>query len=151
MNVRPRTLALAVALSCCTLVAFLSCSDPSSISTVNVTLREFSVRVDQATVPDGKVTFHVSNAGTVNHEFLVIRTDLAADALPTDTDGAYAENGARTTLIDEIEDIAPGQSKDVTIDLDKAKYVLICNMVHRDGATVSAHYALGMRTSFEVD
>jgi uncharacterized cupredoxin-like copper-binding protein len=116
-----------------------------------VTLREFSVRVDQATVPDGKVTFHVSNAGTVNHEFLVIRTDLAADALPTDTDGAYAENGARTTLIDEIEDIAPGQSKDVTIDLDKAKYVLICNMVHRDGATVSAHYALGMRTSFEVD
>lgn len=92
MNARPKALALTMAfLACCAAMAFVSCSDPDNISTVNVTLREFSVSVDQRTVPQGEVTFHVTNAGTVPHEFLVIRTSLAADALPTTAEGAFNE------------------------------------------------------------
>jgi uncharacterized cupredoxin-like copper-binding protein len=152
MNARSK----AVGLTLCTLVlggalTFVACSDPNDISTVNVTLREFSVSLDQRTVPQGQVTFHVTNAGTVPHEFLVIQTDLGPDALPTDSEGAYRENASGTDLIDELEDIDPGQSRDLTIDLDDARYVLICNMVHREGGTVSAHYSLGMRTSFQVN
>jgi uncharacterized cupredoxin-like copper-binding protein len=116
-----------------------------------VTLREFTVTVDQRAVPQGEVTFHVTNAGTVPHEFLVIMTDLAADALPTLADGSFNENGSGVDVLDEIDSIAPGQSRDLTINLDDARYALICNMVHREGGTVSAHYSLGMRTSFQVN
>jgi hypothetical protein len=97
------------------------------------------------------VTFHVTNAGTVPHEFLVIKTDRAPDALPTEPNGSYQENGPGTQLLDEIDGIDPGQSKDLVIDLDDAKYVLICNMVHEVSGTVIAHYARGMRTAFRVD
>ena len=152
MSARPRAIALTLAfLTCCGALAFVACSDPNDISTVNVTLREFSVSVDQRTVPQGQVTFHVTNGGTVPHEFLVIKTDLAAERLPTLSDGSFDEEGAGVDVLNELEDIDPGQSRDLTIDLDDAHYVLICNMVHRDGTRVSAHYSLGMRTSFEVD
>ena len=152
MSRRPRAIALTLAFFiCCGAMAFVSCSDPNDISTVNVTLREFSVSVDQRTVPQGQVTFHVTNAGTVPHEFLVIKTDLAADALPTLSNGSFNEEGGGVDVVNELDAIEPGQSRDLTIDLDDARYVLICNMVHVDGTRVSAHYALGMRTSFEVD
>jgi len=135
-----------------TVLTGVGCNDPDQASAVNVTLREFSVTVDQATVPHGAVTFHVTNAGTVPHEFLVIKTDLAPESLPTESNGSYKENGAGTNLLEEIDEVAPGQSKDLTIDLDDAKYVLICNMVHvaADGSQ-DAHYARGMRTAFRVD
>lgn len=152
MSTRPRAIALTLAfLACCGAMAFVACSDPNDISTVNVTLREFSVTVDQRAVPQGQVTFHVTNGGTVPHEFLVIQTDLAADALPTRSDGSFNEDGAGVDVLSEIEEIQPGQSRDLTIDLDDARYALICNMVHQEGGRVSAHYSLGMRTSFEVN
>ena len=152
MNTRSKILALTLlVLVCGGALAFVACSDPDSISTVNVTLREFTVGVDQARVPQGQVTFHVTNAGTVPHEFLVIKTDLAEDALPKTAEGAYQEDASGTDLLNEIEDILPGQSRDLTIDLDDANYVLICNMVHREGGTVSAHYSLGMHTRLQVN
>lgn len=130
----------------------IGCDDDDSISAVNVTLREFSVTPDQTTVPDGTVTFHVTNSGTVPHEFLVIKTDLAPGALPTNSDGSYAENGAGTILVEEVEDIAPGQAKDLSLNLDSGNYVLICNMVHENAdGTVNSHYALGMRIAFRVE
>ena len=67
------------------LLALAACTTPTAVATtVNVTLREFSVTPDRASVPRGAVTFHVTNGGTVHHEFLVIKTDLAPDALPRD-------------------------------------------------------------------
>jgi len=130
----------------------VACNDASSASAVNVSLREFSVTADQQTVPKGTVTFHVTNTGTVPHEFLVIKTNLAPQSLPTESNGSYAENGPGTTLLDEIDEVDPGQSKDLSIALDSASYVLICNMVHQnpDGSVI-AHYAQGMRTAFRVD
>ena len=151
MKVRSKLLIPALSVPLAIVLMSVGCSDPDEMTAVNVTLREFSVSVDQATVPSGTVTFHVTNAGTVPHEFLVIQTDLAIDALPTDSDGAYREDASGTDLLDELEDIAPGQSRDLTIDLHDARYALICNMVHREGGTVSAHYSLGMRAALEVN
>ena len=120
MSARPRAIALALAfLACCGALTFIACSEPDDISTVNVTLREFTVSVDQRAVPDGQVTFHVTNAGTVPHEFLVIQTDLAADGLPKLSDGSFDEDGQGADLLDEIDEIEPGQSRDLTITLDK--------------------------------
>jgi len=152
MKVRSKILLPVLCLPVLGVLTSVGCNSPDQASAVNVTLREFSVTVDQATVPHGSVTFHATNTGTVPHEFLVIKTDLAPDALPKESNGSYQENGAGTSLLDEIDEVDPGQSKDLTITLDQAKYVLICNMVHvgADG-TQDAHYSRGMRTAFRVD
>jgi uncharacterized cupredoxin-like copper-binding protein len=134
--------------ACASLFLVTSCDDDST--TVNVTLDEYTVTLDRATAPHGDVTFDVSNAGTQVHEFLVIKTDLAPANLPTEDNGSYQEDGPGTDLIDEIEAVLPGESKDLTLNLSAGKYVLICNMVHTEGDVVEAHYSLGMRTAFTV-
>jgi hypothetical protein len=45
------------------------------------------------------------------HQFVVIRTDLAPDALPTDENGVVEEEGEGTEVIDEIEDIPVGETQ----------------------------------------
>ena len=47
--------------------------------TVNATLTDSRIVLDQATVPSGKITFQVTNAGTMVHEVVVLKTDVAAD------------------------------------------------------------------------
>lgn len=121
--------------------------------TVDVTLRSFNITLSQSTVQNGTIVFNVSNRATEDHhEFLVIRTDRAPNALPTEANGSYEENGSGTQLLDEIEDVAPGETKQLSIDLARGNYVLICNMVHvEDDGTLEVHYALGMRTAFRVE
>jgi len=125
------------------------CSDDETV--VSASLREFEVDLSRTSVPEGSVTFEVMNDGTEEHEFLVIRTDLAEDALPTEEDGSYLENGPGTVLVDEIEEIQPGEAAELTLDLHAGTYVIICNRVEveADGET-EAHYALGMHTSLLV-
>ncbi len=113
---------------------------------VNVALKEFSVTPDVDSVAAGVVTFHVSNTGTVTHEFLVIKTDLAPDALPTEANGSYQEDGPGTEVVDEISGISPGRSSNLTLTLEAGNYVLICNMVNQG----ISHYAQGMRVGFTV-
>lgn len=125
---------------------------PTPISTdVAVTLQEFMVTPNRSDVPAGHIAFHVSNLGEDMHEFLVIRTDLPPDGLPTNTDGSYMEDGPGTDLLDEIDLVPSGESRDLQIDLTPGKYVLICNMVHmEENGEVEVHYQLGMRTAFTV-
>jgi uncharacterized cupredoxin-like copper-binding protein len=132
-----------------------ACSDDghngSKGTVVNVTLREFSLTPDRASAPQGNVTFDVSNVGEDEHEFLVIKTDLAPDALPTEENGSYAEDGPGTDLLEEIPLVAPGTMEELQLDLQPGNYVLICNMVHtEDNGDVEVHYQLGMHAAFAV-
>lgn len=98
----------------------MSCSEGDNSdteSTVNVTLKEFSVTPDRTSANAGHITFDVTNVGEDMHEFLVIKTDLAPDALPTEDDGSYEENGPGTQLLDEIEVIDPGNNAQLSLDL----------------------------------
>jgi uncharacterized cupredoxin-like copper-binding protein len=123
--------------------------DGGTATTVNVTLKEFEVVPDTGSAPAGSITFHVTNDGPADiHEFVVIKTDLAADALPTADDGSVDEEGAGMEVKDEIEDIPVGASQDVTVPLDAGAYVLICNIVDDEG---DVHYTMGMRTAFKVE
>jgi len=100
-----------------------------------------------ASTSAGSVTFNVKNTGPKDaHEMVVIKTDLAPEALPTKADGSIDEEGAGVTAMGEVEEVAVGTSKTVTIDLAPGKYVLVCNVVDGD----EIHYKLGMRTAFEV-
>jgi hypothetical protein len=144
-----RRLALALALLV-GIVATLACggddsSGPQTI--VEVSLVQFAVNVDRNVVPSGQVTFDVVNDGSVPHEFLVVRTELAPSALPTEASGAYEENGPGTVLVGGVEDMDPGVRRVVQLDLSAGHYVLLCNMV----GPLGAHYQLGMRTALTVD
>ena len=118
---------------------------------VEVTEQEFLITLDRGSVSAGLVTFRVTNVGNEMHELLVIRTDLAPDALPIDADGAYLEDAAGTEVLDEIEDIMPGETHTLTIDLAQGNYVLVCNMVEtEENGEIESHYAEGMHTGFQV-
>lgn len=139
---------LALAAAACTSGASPSASASVGATTVNVTLSEFEVAPEVTSAPAGSITFHVTNDGPDDiHEFVVFKTDLAADALPVAEDGSVDEEGEGVELKDEIEDIPVGDSQDVTITLDAGNYVLICNIVEAG----EVHYEMGMRTAFTVE
>ena len=107
---------------------------------VNATLSDSKIVLDQATVPSGKITFLVNNAGTMTHEVVVLKTDIAADKIAPNPDepGKMSEDGSQG----ESGDLDPTQKTSFTLDLVPGNYVLICNQ--------PAHYALGMHIAFTV-
>ena len=107
---------------------------------VDVTMTEFSVTLLADTAPAGTLMFVVRNTGAIDHNFRLIKTDLAADALPTD-EGLADES--QLEVISSIEDFGPGESRDVSADLEPGSYVLICNFV--------GHYQSGMTVAFTVE
>jgi uncharacterized cupredoxin-like copper-binding protein len=120
-------------------------------SSVGVELQEFGVGPDPSSADEGEVTFELENTGEETHEFVVIKTDLSAVDLPTVKDGSVDEEGKGMEVVDEVEEIPSGESRNLTVDLDAGNYVLICNIVEEeDGETVS-HYQQGMRTPFMVE
>ena len=110
-------------------------------TTVNITETEFKIEADATTAPAGQVTFNIKNNGTIAHEFVVIKTDDAASALPV-ASGESEVDEDQLTGIDEKEDIAPGTSVTLTVNLEAGHYALICN--------VEGHYTSGMRLDFTV-
>jgi uncharacterized cupredoxin-like copper-binding protein len=126
------------------------CDSGDGGGTVEVTLQEFAVVPGASSVGAGEVTFDVTNEGPEDvHEFVVLRTDLAPDALPTGDDGSVEEEGAGIEVIDEIEDMAVGDNESLTVSLDAGNYVLICNIYDEDEQ--ESHYQEGMRTAFTVE
>jgi uncharacterized cupredoxin-like copper-binding protein len=118
-------------------------------STVEVTLQEFAILPAEASIGAGEITFEATNEGPDdNHELVVIRTDLAPDALPTNEDGTVNEDGEGIEVIGEIEEFPPGETQSATFDLEAGAYVFICNVFEEEG---EAHYEQGMRTAFTVE
>jgi uncharacterized cupredoxin-like copper-binding protein len=122
---------------------------PPGPTTVQVTLQEWSVVPSATSARAGAVTFQVTNTGPEDiHEFVILKTDLDAGALPTDANGAVSEEGAGITVVDEIEDIPVGQTQTLDVTLQAGKYVLLCNIY--DETEKEAHFKMGMRSPFEV-
>ncbi len=130
-------------------VRYAPLTGTSRFENVSVSLTEWAVSPDKTVVDSGPVSFTVTNDGpSDNHEFVVIKTDLAPDSLPVDANGNVDENGAGITIIGEIEGLGVGESARATFDLASGKYVLICNLW--DAGEQEAHYTMGMRAAFEV-
>jgi uncharacterized cupredoxin-like copper-binding protein len=114
---------------------------------VGTTLKDFSIDLDDTSADAGDITFDIHNDGPSAHEFVVFKTDLAEDDLPTteDANGAVIvdEEGEGLEPIDEVEDIAPDDDAELSVELDAGSYVLICNL--------PSHYKSGMHTTFTVD
>jgi uncharacterized cupredoxin-like copper-binding protein len=109
---------------------------------VDVTESDFKVVPAETSASAGELTFNITNDAEQTHEFVIFKTDLAPDALPTDADGDVDEEGEGVEHIDEIEDITGGSTQSLTVTLDAGNYVFICNL--------PGHYRQGMNTAFTV-
>lgn len=109
---------------------------------IGVTLSDFRVELEEGSASTGEVAFDVTNDAQQIHEFVIIKTDLPEDQLPTDESGDVSEGGEGVNVVDKIEDIEGGSSDSLTIDLEAGAYVLICNL--------PSHYLQGMHTAFTV-
>jgi uncharacterized cupredoxin-like copper-binding protein len=134
-RVRRALVAIALAL----VIPACAASSGAGSGGVDATLNDRSIELSATDVPSGDVTFHVSNAGTMTHEFEVFGTDLDDAALPVDN-GVVQSDGLRDE--GEVEDVAPGTSVDFDLNLDPGHYVAICNL--------PGHYLLGMHVAFTV-
>jgi len=120
----------------------LVCSPGYAEETIKATLlKTNTIQLDTSQVKAGSVAFDVSNAPDtgMTHEFVVLKTDLAADKLPV-KNGQVPESQFKK--LGEVEDIAPGTSKHMTLKLAPGHYVLFCN---RPG-----HYSMGLHASLVV-
>jgi len=111
----------------------------TATSRVFVTLGEMYIHTISV-ARAGTVTFTVKNVGSVTHELVVLRTDLAEGSLPANPEeaGKVSEDGS----LGESGDLAPGASVDFTLTLTPGHYVLICNL--------AGHYAAGMHATLNV-
>ncbi len=109
---------------------------------INVDLGEYAIGIDRSVVPAGTVTFNVSNDGVTSHEMVLLKSDLAAGALPIGADGKALENAEGIEHVGEVDVMGAGKHKTLTISLKPGSYVLICN--------VPGHYHLGMETRLTV-
>lgn len=108
---------------------------------VNVTLRSYKIDLSTDQANSGVVTFHITNqASDMMHEFIVIKTDLAPDELPTDELGRMEED--KVDIIDAHEDIFFGTTVNMQVNLEPGHYVVVCNLPE--------HYQAGMATDFNV-
>jgi copper(I)-binding protein len=126
-------------------------ADAGVTTTVAVTIEEFTITAAPVTAPAGEVTFEITNHGDYQHEVVVLKTDIAPLSLPI-VDGEVNEDAAGIDVIDEIEEIAPEETKSLTVTLGAGKHVLICNLtVDLDDGGVLNHYVEGMATGFLVE
>src|SRR5436190_272477 len=120
------------------ITASLSDTDPTHMA----------IDLSQPFTPAGQVSFLITNAGTVDHEMVVLKTDKPADSFPiTGFEGEpkrFDEDAKGLTNVGETGDPAmkPGTSKMLTIDMAEGHYAIVCNL--------NGHYASGMHQDFWV-
>lgn len=89
--------------------------------TYAVEAKNYSFTPSTISVPAGEVTFQVTNAGTEEHEFEIFKGD---------------------TVVDEIEGLVPGLTKDLTVTLAAGDYQFKC--------LLNGHDQLGMTGTLTV-
>jgi len=99
-------------------------------------MSEYSLAPAPAVGSAGLVRFTVRNAGAINHEFVVLRTDKQAGSL---LKGGEADERGN---VGEIGDLPPGSAKTLALRLKAGHYALICNL--------PGHYAAGQHSDFTV-
>jgi uncharacterized cupredoxin-like copper-binding protein len=104
-------------------------------TSLTVKLSEFKVTPAKKSIGHGKVTFRVQNVGSMAHELVVIKTNKKAADLAS---GASASEKGSVGQVG----LPAHKSKNLTLNLKKGHYALICN--------VGGHYMAGMHADLTV-
>ena len=123
-------------------LASASCAGPSP-AVVKVGEREYGFDLSTPSVKAGQVTFAVQNHGALVHEMIVVKTNVAPDALPMDPKApTLVDETAIPDTDGEADETSPGHTKTVTLGLSAGRYLLFCNQ--------AGHYKAGMVAVFTV-
>jgi iron uptake system component EfeO len=90
--------------------------------TVAVEAKEYTFTPSTISVPAGAVTFTVKNTGTEEHEFEIFKGEA---------------------VVDEIEGLVPGLTKNLTVTLAAGDYAFMCKL--------NGHDQLGMKGTLTVN
>lgn len=117
---------------------------------VAVTLDEWSITPEPASVPAGIVKFTASAVGEDPHELVVVH---AADtsSIPVTDEGEVDEVSLGADLIGEIEPFSAGSDCEGTFELAQGDYVLLCAIMEIHDGELENHFKLGMQTEFTVE
>jgi high-affinity iron transporter len=119
----PTSVALAALLAACGGGGAASAGPPTPVPSgvIAVEAKEYQFAPSAITVRAGATHFSVHNAGAQEHEFEIFKGDQ---------------------VIDEIEGIVPGLTKDATITLEPGEYTFMCKL--------NGHDQLGMKGTLTV-
>jgi uncharacterized cupredoxin-like copper-binding protein len=113
---------------------------PKGVGTGPMHPNMMGMTADKTTVPHGRVSFRVTNAGAVKHEMVIL--PIAASGVigtrPFDDNARVDEAGS----LGEAEGMAPDASGSVTVTLAPGQYELVCNY--------KGHYVSGMYAKLTV-
>jgi iron uptake system component EfeO len=109
------------AAACGGTVASAGPATPVPSGTVAVEAKEYAFTPSTITVPAGSVTFSVRNGGTEEHEFEIFKGEA---------------------VVDEIEGLVPGLTKDLAVTLEAGEYTFKC--------VLNGHDQLGMKGTLTV-
>ncbi len=92
----------------------------------------------------GQRTIALTNNGKQRHELVLFRTDLPANALPVDADGAVVEESPLLqNVVDSGSSLKVGGTQSLPVKLEPGHYVAVCNLPN--------HYHLGMKLDVTVN
>lgn len=100
------------------------------------------------TTPDSfqgncEINFTVKNYAALVHNFQVLQTDLAVDALPLNEETAMVDVETAGELLYSSKDLEQDETETGTLKLEAGEYILFCN--------IAGHYQLGMIKTFTVN
>jgi uncharacterized cupredoxin-like copper-binding protein len=112
-------------------------------TTVEVGMADFKVEPKASEAPAGQITFEPAVVdGSEGHNFVVVKTDLSPDALPTLPAGNADTSADGVELMGFLNTFGPGETPSLNVSVTPGNYVLICNIVD--------HYRRGMAAPFTV-
>ena len=105
----------------------------ASDRSIDVTLDEWTLTPDRVTVPAGRVTFETLNAGAIEHELLVVRSELDADKVRDPRFAGVYVLGRPHDHFAELQGlrsrhIGAGRGRTDEVDLKAGNYLLLCGI-----------------------
>jgi len=132
--------ALVVALSACGADGDAAISGISN--DITGSLSEWKIDLSAGAAAAGTVNFTITNNGTIEHEFVIVKTDIPDGEIPLVED-KFQEDAEGVEVIDEMEKMAKGVTETLAVNLEPGNYQLVCNIV--------SHYGAGMHAGFVVN
>ena len=106
----------------------------NTVNNVTIKMGEYFFKPKDVSVPAGKVAITAPNNGKIEHELVLLKTDVDPAKLKTEKDGEVKEDAYSGP--GEIPDVEAGETGKTVMDLKPGKYAMICN--------VPGHYKAGM-------